>query len=112
MLIRLGLYGLMLLIGFSIIGSQSRGAFLGGVIMAGFLVMKSRQRLLLSMLVVGFLAVGAFFVPQTWIDRMKTIETYQEERFALSRPEVWRFGIKITTERPLAGGGSRVSYHD
>lgn len=111
-LIRLGLYGLMVLIGFSIIGSQSRGAFLGGVIMAGFLIMKSRQRLLLSMLVVGFLAVGAFFVPQTWIDRMKTIETYQEDSSALSRLEVWGFGIKIANERPLVGGGFRVSYND
>src|SRR3546814_10972744 len=100
----------MLLIGFSIIGSQSRGAFLGGVIMAGFLVMKSRQRLLLSMLVVGFLAVGAFFVPQTWIDRMKTIETYQEDSSALSRLEVRRFGLKIATERPLGGGGFRAPY--
>src|SRR3546814_1408701 len=111
-LIRLGLYGLMLLIGFSIIGSQSRGAFLGGVIMAGFLVVKLRQRLLLSMLVVGFLAVGAFFVPQTWIDRMKTTETYQEDGSALSRLEVWGFGIKIANERPLVGGGFRVSYDD
>src|SRR3546814_398526 len=64
------------------------------------------------MLGVGFLAVGAFFVPQTWIDRMKTIETYQEDSSALSRLEVWRFGIKIANERPLVGGGFRVSYDD
>src|SRR3546814_8302634 len=61
-LIRLGLYGLMILIGFSIIGSQSRGAFLGGCTIAAFLIWKSRQRLMLSLLVVAFLAVGAFFV--------------------------------------------------
>jgi probable O-glycosylation ligase (exosortase A-associated) len=111
-LIRMGLYGLMILIGFSIIGSQSRGAFLGGVSMAAFLVWKSRQRLLLSLLVVAFLAVGSFFVPQTWIERMQTIETYKQDSSALSRLEVWGFGLKIANERPIVGGGFRVSYDD
>src|SRR3546814_119025 len=111
-LIRLGLYGLMILIGFSIIGSQSRGAFLGGCTIAAFLIWKSRQRLLLSLLVVAFLAVGAFFVPQSWIDRMQTIETYQEDGSALSRLEVWGFALKLTKDRPIVGGGFRVSYND
>lgn len=111
-LIRLGLYGLILLIAFSIIGSQSRGAFLGGVIMAAFLILKSRQRFMLSMLVVGFMTVGVFFVPQSWIDRMSTIETYQQDGSALSRLEVWGFAIRIANDRPIVGGGFRVSYDD
>lgn len=111
-LIRLGLYGMMILTAFSIIGSQSRGAFLGAIAMAAFLVWKSRQRFLISLLVIGFMAVGAFFVPQTWIDRMRTIETYQEDSSALSRLEVWGFALKIANERPLVGGGFRASYDD
>jgi probable O-glycosylation ligase (exosortase A-associated) len=111
-LIRLGLYGLMVLIAFSIIGSQSRGAFLGGIAMAVFLVMKSRQRFMISLLVIGFLTTSIFFVPQSWIDRMRTIETYQQDGSALSRLEVWGFAIKLTSDRPLVGGGFRVSYSD
>ena len=111
-LVRLGLYGLMILTAFSIIGSQSRGAFLGGICMVAFLILKSRQRVLLSLLVVGFMIVGAFFVPQHWIDRMRTIETYQEDSSALSRLEVWEFGLKVANDRPLVGGGFRVSYDD
>src|SRR3546814_20465931 len=102
----------MILMGFSISGSQSRGAFLGGCTIAAFLIWKSRQRLLLPLLVVAFLAVGAFFVPQRWIDRMQTIETYQEDGYALSRLAVWGFELKLPTDRPLGGGGFRVSYID
>jgi probable O-glycosylation ligase (exosortase A-associated) len=111
-LIRIGFYGLMILTAFSIIGSQSRGALLGGIAMAAFLVMKSRQRLMISLFVVGFITVGVFFVPQTWIDRMKTIETYQQDSSALSRLEVWGFALKLVNDRPLVGGGFRVSYDD
>lgn len=110
--IRVGLYGVMGVIGFSIIGSQSRGAFLGIMAMLAFLLVKSRQRLLLGMLVALSLVVAAAFVPQTWIDRMRTIETYQQDGSALSRLEVWGFAIRIANERPIVGGGFRVSYDD
>lgn len=112
LLIRWGLYGLMTLTAFSIIGSQSRGAFLGASAMAVFLVWKSRQRLVIGLLTVAFLAVGAAFVPQSWVDRMKTIETYEQDGSALSRLEVWGFALKIVKERPIVGGGFRVSYDD
>ncbi|WP_193369766.1 putative O-glycosylation ligase, exosortase A system-associated [Pelagibius marinus] len=111
-LIRMGLYGLMILFALSIVGSQSRGAFLGGVAMAGFLIIKSRQRFIISLLVAGFMTAGVFYVPQHWIDRMKTIETYQQDSSALSRLEVWQFAIKVARDRPLTGGGFRASYND
>lgn len=111
-LIRLGLYGTMVLIAFSIIGSQSRGAFLGAVAMLLFLVLKSRQRVALGILVAVLLGAGAAFVPQTWIDRMRTIETYEEDGSALSRLEVWGFAIKMARDHPIVGGGFRVSYDD
>jgi probable O-glycosylation ligase (exosortase A-associated) len=111
-LIRLGLYGVMALIGFSIIGSQSRGAFLGVIAMLGFMVIKSRQRFLLGILVVLSLAVGAAFVPQSWTDRMRTIETYEEDGSAQSRLEVWGFAIRVANDHPIVGGGFRVSYDD
>src|SRR3546814_4729539 len=53
-----------------------------------------------------------FFVPQSWIDRMQTIETYQGDGSALSRLEVWGFALKLTKDRPIVGGGFRVSYND
>jgi putative inorganic carbon (HCO3(-)) transporter len=112
MLIRSGLYGAMALTAFSIIGSQSRGAFLGVIVMLVFVLLKSRQRVFLGMIVVAFLGVSAAFVPQTWIDRMKTIENYEQDGSALSRLEAWGFAIKVARDHPIVGGGFRVSYDD
>jgi putative inorganic carbon (hco3(-)) transporter len=110
--IRFSLYGAMVLVGFSIIGSQSRGAFLGVMAMLFFLLLKSRQRVLLGGLVVGVLIVSAAFVPQTWIDRMRTIENYEQDGSAMSRLEAWGFALKVARDHPIVGGGFRVSYDD
>jgi putative inorganic carbon (HCO3(-)) transporter len=111
-LFRVGLYGAMAVTAFSVIGSQSRGAFLGAIAMLVFLMLKSRQRVLLGVLIVALLAVGAAFVPQAWINRMQTIETYEQDGSALSRLEVWGFALKVARDHPIVGGGFRVSYDD
>jgi putative inorganic carbon (hco3(-)) transporter len=111
-LFRVGLYSAMAVTAFSVIGSQSRGAFLGAIAMLVFLLLKSRQRVLLGGLIVALLAVGAAFVPQTWINRMQTIETYEQDGSALSRLEVWEFAVKVARDHPIVGGGFRVSYDD
>ena len=111
-LVRMGLYVAMALTAFSIIGSQSRGAFLGAIAMMLFLIIRSRKRVVIGLLVAAFLGIGAFFVPQHWIDRMQTIETYEQDGSALSRLEVWRFALRVANDHPIVGGGFRVSYND
>lgn len=110
--IRWGLYVIFAMSIFSILGSSSRGAFLALSATAIFLILKSRHRLILCLGVVVMLAVSAIFVPQQWIDRMKTIETYDRDGSALGRLEVWGFAIKLVLDRPIVGGGFRVSYND
>ena len=75
--------------------------------MAIFLVLKSRHRLMLGLGVAVMLAVTAAFVPSHWIDRMKTIETYEHDGSALGRLEAWRFAVKLVLDRPIVGGGFR-----
>jgi probable O-glycosylation ligase (exosortase A-associated) len=77
-----------------------------------FLLLKSRQRVLLGLLAVALVAVSTAFVPQAWLNRMKTIETYEQDGSALQRLEVWDFAIKVARDRPIVGGGFRVSYDD
>lgn len=112
LLIRLGLYGVLVTMGFSIIGSHSRGAFLASGAMVAFLILKSRRRLLFGGLLLLLVAASAAFVPQKWIERMETIQNYEQDTSAMSRLEVWSFGLQIALERPLTGGGFRVSYDD
>ena len=91
---------------FAIIGSHSRGAFVATIPMLFLLVVMSRRRALLFLLAACFLVGAAFFVPDKWIDRMRTIETYEEDHgSAMARIRVWTFAIKLALDRPLTGGG-------
>lgn len=107
-LLRFGLLGALCAMAFSIIGSQSRGAFLASLVVIMFLIWKSRHRFLFGGIIFAFLAVGVFFVPQSWVDRMETIQHYDEDVSALGRLEVWEFAIKVALDRPIVGGGFRA----
>lgn len=98
----------LILITLSVISSYSRGAFLG-LAAAGFLlIMKSRQRLPLLLLVLLSLPIIAINVPQQWVDRMSTIKTYEQDASAMGRINAWWFAVNLANDRPLTGGGLRT----
>ncbi len=75
----------MLLCFIAIIGTQSRGAFVAVLAMGLYLFFKTRGSILLLLPVV---AVGAFlysFMPDSWSNRMSTIQTYDQDASALGR---------------------------
>jgi len=108
-LVRLGLLAAMAVTVFSIIGSQSRGAFLALLVVGFALVAKSRYRLRIGalVLVVGLLAV--WFVPERWIERMDTIQNYEQDTSAIGRLTTWKVSYEIALQRPLTGGGFNVT---
>jgi probable O-glycosylation ligase (exosortase A-associated) len=106
--VRRGLTAVMLLSGLSILGSQSRGALLAGVAMTVTLVAKSRRRLLLGLAVLVFAAFLVQFAPERWVDRMQTIQTYEEDRSAMGRINAWWFAFNLAKDHPLLGGGFDV----
>jgi len=110
-LMRGGLLAAMILTFFSVIGSHSRGAFLGLVIVVVMLAMKSRYRLRLGVLLVCFAVAGAVFVPDRWIERMETIENYEEDQSAMGRIRAWTFNYRVALERPILGGGFNIYYN-
>lgn len=109
--IRLALLGVMALFVFSVIGSQSRGGLLGLACMGLFLILKSRHRFGLGLGAAALVAIAVAFVPQSYVDRMRTIETYEEDASALSRLTAWKFSWGLALDRPLTGGGFAV-YED
>ena len=95
----------MILIAISILGSQSRGGFLALGAMITFLWIKSRKKLLLG-IVLASLAVGLFYaMPESWHERMDTIEAYQQDNSAMGRIGAWRFATNLALDRPIGGGG-------
>jgi len=103
--IKWGLIAAMGLTIIAILGTQSRGALVGLVIMTLMLTWKTRSRFWVLLLMGPVLYAGFQFMPQAWHDRMKTIETYQEDSSAMGRINSWHFAFNLAKDRPIVGGG-------
>ena len=102
--IKWGMYGAMLLSGVAVLGSQSRGGFLAIGAMVVFMLLKSGRKLLLASALVILVPLVVGFMPDTWISRMETIRTY-EDQSAQGRLNTWAMAFNLANDRPLVGGG-------
>lgn len=99
---------LMICIGFSILGSHSRGAFLAIIVMAIFIGLKSSRPLLMPVVTIAILATLATFMPDNWTERMGTIQSHEDDS-AQSRLQTWRMIWNLALHRPLTGGGFNIA---
>jgi len=106
--LRVGLRISMVLCVFSILGSQSRGAFLAIVAMLMFLVLKSKKPVMSTLVFGVILGLAALFMPAEWHSRMETISEYQEDGSAMSRINTWKTILNMIADRPIVGAGYRV----
>lgn len=108
---RIGLIGGAASFFFAILGTQSRGGFIGLCGLCGMVIMRSNRKLLFIFLISISAVVGYQFMPQSWHDRMQTIITYKEEGSANTRMIQWGYAIDISMERPLFGNGFDAFFH-
>lgn len=99
------MYGVMALSFVAVLGSHSRGAFLAVSVMGAFLWIKSRQKFLLGILIGVLIPVAITSMPDNWKDRMRTVETYEQDSSALGRLNAWEMAFNVANDRPLVGGG-------
>lgn len=111
-IVRHGLTGMMGLTVISILGSYSRGGFLGLGISLAYLWFKSKHRVALGVVAGGVLAVGVMLMPQEWYQRMQTVETYQADASAEGRFDAWKFNFLLALDHPLVGGGQMIGQSD
>ena len=102
---RYGLILLMVATFLAILGTQSRGALLALVAMAVLLALRSKQRLMSMVAIGGVLALAMAFMPDTWTNRMNTIETYDGDSSAMSRVYTWTTLWNLALDRPFVGAG-------
>ncbi len=88
----------------SVLGSQSRGAYLGIMAVSGFFWWRSKAKVITGGFIIILALVGFMFMPQSWHDRMATIQNYQEDGSAMGRINAWQYAINIANDR-LTGGG-------
>jgi probable O-glycosylation ligase (exosortase A-associated) len=95
-------FGLTLVATFA---TNSRGAFVGLII--EFLVFwwKSRRKIRIAAATAVLGAVIYIVLPQAYLDRMKTITTYQHDASAVDRLYHWQYALKVANARPFLGGG-------
>lgn len=94
----------VVLTAFAAIGTQSRGALLGMGAMAVFVWINSRNKIMTAIMlgVTGFAIAN--FMPQSWYDRMGTIETHEEDKSAQGRVNAWWTSWNLANDRLLGGG--------
>lgn len=106
--IKNGLLGALALIGVSVLGSSSRGGFVGMISVLLFWMRKAsgKQKIIVLIIVifVGVVAVG--FMPQKWWDRMNTVKTYEKDASAMGRINAWWCAFNIAKDK-LTGLGFR-----
>ena len=107
-LLRQGLLFCLVTMGFSILGSQSRGALLALLTMATMLGLKSQRPVRVTILLAVLVGLAVAFMPDSWTSRMETIKTYEADNSAMSRMYTWQTLWNVALDRPLVGAGFRT----
>jgi len=99
--------GLVAAMGFSalsILGSYSRGGLLAIAAMGAFMLLKSKKRGLMIVVLILSIPVAIAFMPERWTARMQTVQSYEEDASAMGRITAWLFAIEMAKGRFLGGG--------
>lgn len=104
-LIRFAFAGALLACFVGVVATGSRGGLVGLLVLAAFLVLHSRRKVL-TLLGVAVLAVGLLaFVPEQWTERMDTISSAQDDDSFMTRVSSWKLNTILALDRPMLGGG-------
>ena len=103
--VRLAVAGGMLINILTVIGTGSRGAFLGILAITLTMIVQSKRRIstLFVVAVIGIALAG--FVPSKVYERVDTIQTASEDGSLLGRVRAWKLNTLVALDRPLFGGG-------
>ena len=103
--VRLAILGVLLINVVTVIGTGSRGAFLGIVAVSLALIAQSKRRIPVLFMVAAVGASVAWFVPAKVFARVDTIETAGEDGSVLGRVRAWKLNTLVALDRPFTGGG-------
>lgn len=95
----------MVTVVFSILGSQSRGALLSLVSMAFFLGLKGKHPVRSSLGIMVGVLIAISFMPDSWTQRMETLNSYEQDTSAMSRIWTWKTLWSAALDRPIVGVG-------
>jgi probable O-glycosylation ligase (exosortase A-associated) len=104
-LTRFTLMAAEVLCGVAVIGTYSRGGFLGLLTFALGLISLNRNKLR-NLVLVGFAGIALLWTaPESWFQRIDTIGQAQTDNSFMDRVTAWKISTLIALDRPLVGGG-------
>ena len=112
--IGLAMYGVFWLTVIAILATYSRGALLGLIVVAPFLLVRMRHKGLMATLALIAITVVGVSAPERLMERWQTIQNYEEDDSAMQRIQSWGVNFNMAKERPLVGMGFRnpaLGYH-
>ncbi len=102
--LRWGLLATIVLCAFSALGSYSRGGFLAFGATLVFFWWKGRRKLITGFALALLVPVAIGFMPEKWMDRMWSIQQYDQDGSSMGRINAWQVAINVANDRPLGGG--------
>ena len=108
--LKLGLLVLAFLNVVAIIGTYSRGGFVGLSVLVFAMWLKSNRKMLFVLLAVIILPIMYSFAPAEWKERQATVQTAstQDSSF-IGRLWAWKIATLIAIDNPLTGGGFKAT---
>ena len=115
--LKLGLWGLFFGNIVAVVGTGSRGGFIGLAILAVAFWWKSKRKLVWLLLAVLVLPTAYQFTPEHWRERQSTIQTAStDDASFIGRLWAWKIAVMIARDYPVTGAGfmgatDRVIWH-
>ena len=106
--IRIGLIVVMFMTVFAVIGTYSRGGFIGLTMMGLVYWWRSKGKFVGAMAIGLIVIVGLLAMPQKYFDRINTISNTEEDSSFQGRLTMWETAILIAKAKPLTGVGFRA----
>lgn len=86
------------------IGTQSRGALIAFAAVVLFFWMKSDKKVIMGVAMMILVAFVFALMPESWYDRMNTIQTYEEDSSAMGRINAWEYAFNAANDRIFGMG--------
>lgn len=108
--LKLGLLGLAALNVVAIVGTYSRGGFIGLSILAFAMWLKSNRKMVYMVLALLALPILYENAPEDWKERQSTVETATtEDGSFIGRLWAWKIATLIALDNPMTGGGFKAT---
>ena len=104
-LFKYGLYALVFFNVLFVLGSDSRGGFVGLVVLGFFFFLKTKHKFKvgIAQLLLGLIALN--LMSEDWFERMDTISEAKEDGSFMGRVISWKLAIIMALRSPFIGGG-------